>query len=496
MIPRSSSFHDRRLLALFVAAEFGLLLLAGTLGPSAPRSVRTVRDADGAVVAFRDADPASQETILVRASADGTPKACAVVAARADGLARVGGSLFAFSSAGATELREHALERLGPDAFETAAFVDEPLGFDIGGAASNANAALVVGIDGAGRVHARRFDGIAFSSVALPLDGAVLATAVAAHGDGEFVVAAAQSDTIALLRVGTDATAAVLADRVAMAPAIALAFAADGDGIRLSAQSNDGEWWTVAFDAGLRQHDPRRIATGLERERLLAVAPGEERDVALWATSDDLVARALDGAASALPNWCGAYLASRPHFLHPMLLHFVLLLLGAWVLRPLERFDDAPILPLAPVLRRLGAFLVDFVLGTMVACVVYFTATGDAVRGFFLDRYDAVIAGGVVDPLTGSLFKDMQLAWVFVLTAYFAISESAFGCSIGKRLFRLRIVGTDGRTVAPGQALVRAMLLTFDLFLNLGLLGATVALLTRRRQRLGDLVARTVVIRR
>lgn len=497
MIPRSSPIHDRRLLALFVAAEFGLLLLAGASGPSAPRSVRVVRDTEGAVVAFRDPDPASQESILVRAGPGGEPTSCGVVAARADGMARVGSSLFVFSSAGATELREHALERFGPAAFENATFVDEPFGFDVAGAVSNGSTALVVGIDAERHLHARRFDGIAFQSVAIALEGPVLTATAAVQDDGEFVVAAAQNESIALLKVGANADAAVTVDRVPMAPAVSLAFAREGDALRLLSTSTDGELWSVAFDAGLRQHDPRRVRTELGSDRLLDVVPGDGRDVSLWAGTHALVARSLDdGAPTALPAWCGAYVVSRPHFLHPVMLHFALLLLGAYVLRPLERFDDAPNLPLAPVLRRLGALLVDLLLTIALACVVYFAATGDVALRFFMHRFDAIEAGGVGDPLFLSLSEDVQLAFAMVWTGYFAISEAAFGASIGKRLFRLRVVGTDGRKIAPGQALVRSMLHTFDFFLNAGLLGATVALLTRRRQRLGDLVARTVVVSR
>lgn len=496
MIPRSSPIHDRRLLALFVAAEFGLLLLAGLSGPDPPRSVRTVRDAAGAVVAFRGHDPASQESILVRAGGGGEPQACAVVAARADAMARVGDSLFVFSSAGATELREHALERLGPSAFETGAFVEEPFGFDVVGAASNGSIALVVGIDAERHLHARRFDGIAFDSVPLALEGPVAAAVVAVLGANEFVVAAAQAEAIALLRIDATATTATFVDRVPMAPVTALAFSREADTLRLLATSSDGELWSVAFDASLRQHDPRRVATDLGDQRLLEVVPGDGSDVTLWAGTDDLTARALDGGVTSLPAWCGAYIASRAHFLHPVLLHFALLLLGAFVLRPLERFEDAPILPLAPVLRRLGAFVVDLLLTIALACIAYFAATGEAALRFFLHRFDAIEAGGVGDPLFASLSEDVQLAFVFVLTAYFAISEAAFGCSLGKRIFRLRVVGTDGRKIAAGQALVRSMLHTFDLFLNAGLLGATVALLTRRRQRLGDLIARTVVVKR
>lgn len=496
MIPRSSLIHDRRLLALFVAAEFGLLLLAGVSGPDPPRSVRAVRDADGAVVAFRGDDPALQESILVRAGAGGEPQACAVVAARADGLARVGSSLFVFSSAGATELREHSLKRLGPAAFEIGAFIDEPFGFDVVGAASNGASALVLGVDSERHLHVRRFDGIAFQSVAMPLEASPSAAVVAALGPDAYVIAAAQADSIALLRVDADANSASLVDRVPMAPVIALAFAREADTLRLLAQSNDGELWSVAFDASLRQHDPRRVATDVGAERLLDVVPGDGRDVSLWAGSDALVARSMEGGVTPLPAWCGAYVASRVHFLHPVMLHFALLLLGAFVLRPLERFEDAPILPLAPVLRRLGAFVVDLVLAGAIACVAYFGATGDVVLRFFLLRYDSIEAGGVGDPLFANMADDIWLAFVFVLTAYFAISEAAFGCSLGKRIFRLRVVGTDGRKIAAGQALVRSMLHTFDLFLNAGMLGAMVALLTRRRQRLGDLIARTVVVQR
>lgn len=75
------------------------------------------------------------------------------------------------------------------------------------------------------------------------------------------------------------------------------------------------------------------------------------------------------------------------------------------------------------------------------------------------------------------------LTWML----YFALQESSGPqTTLGKRLFRLRVVGTDGERLSFGRAAYRAFVKLISLH---------IAVVTRRRQFLHDLAARTVVIR-
>ena len=70
-------------------------------------------------------------------------------------------------------------------------------------------------------------------------------------------------------------------------------------------------------------------------------------------------------------------------------------------------------------------------------------------------------------------------------------SEAIFGTTLGKLLFGLHVRRRDGRRVGVGRTIVRYAFRPLDL---LGI-GPLLAALTPRRQRLGDLLADTVVSR-
>jgi uncharacterized RDD family membrane protein YckC len=83
------------------------------------------------------------------------------------------------------------------------------------------------------------------------------------------------------------------------------------------------------------------------------------------------------------------------------------------------------------------------------------------------------------------------LAWA--LYYYFAC-ESGGGQTIGKRVMRLRVVRADGGHAGMGEIFVRTILRVID-GIAFYLVGLVVMLVTgKRRQRLGDLAAGTVVV--
>lgn len=69
------------------------------------------------------------------------------------------------------------------------------------------------------------------------------------------------------------------------------------------------------------------------------------------------------------------------------------------------------------------------------------------------------------------------------------------GQTIGKRMFRLRVVDAEGMRLTFSQIVLRNLLRFVDLLPGFYLLGGVTALFTRKAQRLGDLAANTVVIR-
>ena len=76
-------------------------------------------------------------------------------------------------------------------------------------------------------------------------------------------------------------------------------------------------------------------------------------------------------------------------------------------------------------------------------------------------------------------------------TLYFLVTESLNGTTIGKRLCGIEVRRSDGRRCDALAALVRTLLRPIDL-----IVGPPMLLATARRQRLGDRIADTVVMRR
>ena len=85
-----------------------------------------------------------------------------------------------------------------------------------------------------------------------------------------------------------------------------------------------------------------------------------------------------------------------------------------------------------------------------------------------------------------------------VFVGYFFVQEGAWGTTLGKRVFGLRVVRLDGSVAGWQEALARSVLRLVEV--NPVLLGALPAALavawSRRKQRLGDMIAGTLVIRR
>ncbi len=91
----------------------------------------------------------------------------------------------------------------------------------------------------------------------------------------------------------------------------------------------------------------------------------------------------------------------------------------------------------------------------------------------------------------------MHVVLYFALTLiYGAASEWIWrGQTVGKRLLGLRVVDARGLRLEPAQVIVRNLLRIIDALPAFYLVGGIACVLSRYRQRLGDLAAGTVVIR-
>ncbi|WP_185714913.1 RDD family protein [Gulosibacter macacae] len=99
---------------------------------------------------------------------------------------------------------------------------------------------------------------------------------------------------------------------------------------------------------------------------------------------------------------------------------------------------------------------------------------------------------------TGAQF---ETAWVFTLITVWAVlwfvavpitvEVLTHGRSVGKLIFGLRIVRLDGGAITFRHSLVRGLLGAAEFYLTSGAIAAVTGMLTRRSQRVGDLLAGT-----
>ncbi len=142
----------------------------------------------------------------------------------------------------------------------------------------------------------------------------------------------------------------------------------------------------------------------------------------------------------------------------------------------------------AGLIQRIGAVLIDMLI-LVVAAIVLSIPFGILVAlswaGF-----------GSAGLVAAWLWGPFALVTLLLGLAYFTYFEGTTGQTIGKRVVGIRVVVFgSGRPPDLGKAAVRNLLRIVDWLPAFYFIGFVLALLTARKQRLGDVVADTVVVR-
>ncbi len=96
----------------------------------------------------------------------------------------------------------------------------------------------------------------------------------------------------------------------------------------------------------------------------------------------------------------------------------------------------------------------------------------------------------------GSINSETNIAIGAILFfIYLIITESIWGQSLGKKLFRIKVVMEDGKKSTIIAAILRNLFRIVDVIFGGYLLALIVMTLTQKRQRVGDLIAKTVVVK-
>lgn len=149
-----------------------------------------------------------------------------------------------------------------------------------------------------------------------------------------------------------------------------------------------------------------------------------------------------------------------------------------------------PELPIAPMWRRLAAYIFDIVLIVLVVGAVFYAFFGfdDALHQYLArDRSDT--AAAVPFLIQRTLIRNTSL---LIYLVYCELAEvSTFGGTLGKWLLSLRIVTTQGEGLSHRHAVLRNVVKPFSFPTVVGLL---VAFRSPLRQTWHDQKTGTVVI--
>ncbi|ACV49174.1 MULTISPECIES: RDD family protein [Halomicrobium] len=126
----------------------------------------------------------------------------------------------------------------------------------------------------------------------------------------------------------------------------------------------------------------------------------------------------------------------------------------------------------------LDSLLVGFVAGILVSVPIF-------ALGFGSD------SGAVF-----GLMAVLQLVSVALVVGYFFVFEAVYGYTLGKYVLGIVVTRDDGSPIGWSESIIRNILRIVDALPTLYLLGAILIFATDDEQRLGDIAANTVVVKR
>lgn len=142
---------------------------------------------------------------------------------------------------------------------------------------------------------------------------------------------------------------------------------------------------------------------------------------------------------------------------------------------------------LAGIGSRAWALLIDY--HVVAAILVLFLSIWLAISSVIVDAWTRFFGTENIE----LWFLAIAILVTFAInTGYFVFFETLWqGQTPGKRLAKIRVIQVDGKLIGLQQATLRALLRSIDDTL---FVGALLIMLAKKEQRLGDLVAGTIVV--
>ncbi len=106
---------------------------------------------------------------------------------------------------------------------------------------------------------------------------------------------------------------------------------------------------------------------------------------------------------------------------------------------------------------------------------------------------------GDLSPRVGSVFSyifiGLYIAWLVIFVFYDLICEVFLnGQSVGKRVMNIKVISLDGARPGFGQYIIRWLFRIVDFLITFQLAGLISVIITKNKQRIGDLAAGTTLV--
>jgi len=150
----------------------------------------------------------------------------------------------------------------------------------------------------------------------------------------------------------------------------------------------------------------------------------------------------------------------------------------------MENFENIEIAGLA---IRTVAFIIDQIIIAIVMFILLVLGIG-SMLGI------TVISGGELAPISimGAISIGI-FAWLLWLI-YFTFLEARSGQTIGKKIMKIRVIKMNGDEMDYVAAFVRNLLRIIDQLPTLYIIGFLLIIITKENQRIGDMVAGTILV--
>jgi uncharacterized RDD family membrane protein YckC len=136
--------------------------------------------------------------------------------------------------------------------------------------------------------------------------------------------------------------------------------------------------------------------------------------------------------------------------------------------------------------KRIVAYMIDS---------VPFGLAATALRGISLEQleqmWDQTMSGGRPDV---AMVLGLMGVFLALFLPYCVLMERLLGATVGKMIFHMRVVGSDARAASWGAIILRNVSKPVELMQPMVLMFMIWPMVTRYRQRVGDMVADTAVV--